>query len=67
MMHKTEEPIQPMRPAPFLPHQGRGEELCKLLRSEFNVPEGATAFSVHFRAGDLVRVYCEYIPREDPK
>lgn len=47
----------------LVPNQGRGKELCELLRKELGVPESAIIFSVQFAVGDVIKVSCEYIPR----
>ena len=45
---------------------GRGRELQDMLRRELGVPEHALSFSVHFGVDSLVRVQCEYMPKEPP-
>lgn len=43
---------------------GRGRELADMLRRELGVPDHVLSFSVHFGVDSLVRVQCEYIPKE---
>lgn len=43
---------------------GRGRELADMLRRELGVPDHVLSFSVHFGVKSLVRVQCEYIPKE---
>ncbi|MBU9154204.1 hypothetical protein KTD28_06225 [Burkholderia gladioli] len=45
---------------------GRGRELADMLRRELGVPDHVLSFSVHFGIDSLVRVQCEYIPKEKP-
>ncbi|MFP3798703.1 hypothetical protein [Paraburkholderia sp. SIMBA_027] len=45
---------------------GRGRELADMLRRELGVPDHVLSFSVHFGLDSLVRVQCEYIPKEQP-
>ena len=43
---------------------GRGRELQDMLRRELGVPDRVLSFSVHFGVDSIVRVQCEYMPKE---
>lgn len=47
------------------PMRGRGKELCDLLRKELRVPEGARSFEVKFHFDDVIRVTCDYMPKQE--
>ena len=51
------------KPTHLTVKSGLGKELCDLLRAALAVPEGVTAFSVHFTLDAPVRVECDYMPR----
>lgn len=50
--------------ADLVPHEGRGKELCDLLRAELGLPGGLRFFEVRFAEGEPINVRCEYVPSE---